>query len=910
MRVHELAKELNVDSKELIEKIRKLDMQVKSHMSSLSDEQVSTVKESFGNGKPKRRAAAPKTVPPPTRAKAAEKAEPAEEDDETPAQETVVEQRVSRTVIRRRKKVQAAPAETAEQEAAADVPESVEQPQVAAPAGEREAPSDEVSGEVPAAEAPPVDAESAQVVEAAQEPSEKKQQTKKEKAEDAEARPVEQQQVKKVRIRETESTPARIIDRIDLGTRTESPKTAPAAKPAEAVAEKSTDKKEPPKGAEPEKEKDDRPTLKQKGKQKKFNWRRELEQEEEGVAKRQPRHKRVRYKVKDRQSQTGKRQKGEVVPFSQKETEKTVPKASKRIIRLQAGITVGDLAKRMGIKATEIIKKLVELGEMATINQTVEIDTASLVAHEFGYEIETVSIEEETIFEDQTEDAAEDMKPRSPVVTVMGHVDHGKTSLLDAIRKTKVVDGEHGGITQHIGAYRVSTANGDITFVDTPGHEAFTAMRARGAQVTDIIILVVAAEEGVKPQTIEAINHARAAGVPFVVAVNKIDKPEANPEKIRQELSQHGVLSEEWGGDIIFIDVSAKQNLHIDKLLEMVLLQAEMLELKANPDKRAKGTIIEARLDRGRGSLATVLVQEGTLRTGDSFVSRHNFGKVRAMLDDHGRQIKEAGPSAPVEVLGFSSVPEAGDVFLAVDDKTARQTSDYWQQKKRDEELRKDAKVNLENFFSQVGGEEVKELRVVLKADVQGSAEALQQSLETLSTDEITVNAIHASVGAVSLNDVMLASASNAIIIGFGVKSEPKVTEEAAEQQIDLRFYNVIYEVIDDVKKAMAGMLAPVIHEKAEGRAEVRQVFDISKLGTIAGCFIIEGRVLNGAKARVLRGSDLLHEGEITSLKHFKEDAREVPAGQECGIFLGSYKEFAEGDIIECFTVEERERTL
>jgi len=421
---------------------------------------------------------------------------------------------------------------------------------------------------------------------------------------------------------------------------------------------------------------------------------------------------------------------------------------------------------------------------------------------------------------------------------------------------------------------------------------------------------VVAAEEGAMPQTIEAINHARAARVPIIVAVNKIDKPEANPEKIRQELSQHGLLSEEWGGDVLFVDISAKKRINIDKLLESVLLQAEMLELKANPNKPAKGTIVEARLDRGRGPIATVLVQEGTLRAGDSFVSRHNFGKVRALIDDHGKSIKEAGPSTPVEILGFASVPEAGDVFVVVDERKARQTSTYWQQKKRDEDLRKDAKVSLETFLKSAGEADVKELRLILKADVQGSVEAVKQSLENLNTEKVKVNVLHYSVGAISLNDVMLASASNAIIIGFGVKTEPKVHETAESEGIDIRLYTIIYEIIDEVRKAMVGLLAPKYVERLSGRAEIRQVFDISKYGRVAGCFVVEGKVVKGSKARVLRNVETVYEGEITSLKRFKDDAREVLSGQDCGIFLGTFKEFEAGDIIESFSLEQVEQTL
>ncbi len=911
MRVHELAKELKIDSKELIEHLKEMEIQVKSHMSSVAEDHVDAVRKKFGGGSAKEEAQPVRTVKK-KKKPVEEKEKPSAEEAEAPAESNssteTVEQRVSTTVIRRRKKAKPAPPppEPEPQESVLAEPESETIAGKAVPE-EEETPEQEATQTKPATE--PESAPEPETV--AEKAAPEEEETPSETAEPEKKEPPVQQKVKKLKLREKESTPARIIDRIDLGPKKEPPQPAESAEPEKEEATEAAPKAKDgaaPAAATPEK--DDRVVLKQKSKRKKFKWQQDIVDDEEGGTDlAPPRHKRVRYKVKEKSAKS-KRQKGDSLQLINREPEKTVPKAIKRKIKVQDGITVSDLAKRMGVKATDLIKKLVELGVMSTINQVLDNDTASLIATEFEYEIEAVSIAEETIFEEQATDAAEDLQPRCPVVTVMGHVDHGKTSLLDTIRKTDVVAGEKGGITQHIGAYRVATPNGDIAFVDTPGHEAFTTMRARGAQVTDIVILVVAAEEGVKPQTIEAIDHAKAAEVPIIVAVNKIDKPEADPDRVRQELSQYGLLSEEWGGENIFVDVSAKANKNIDKLLEMVLLQSEMLELKANPNKSAKGTIIEARLDRGRGAIATVLVQEGTLHNGDSFVSRHNFGKVRALIDDHGKTVDEVGPGTPVEILGFSSVPEAGDVFLVVDDKKARQTSDYWQQKKREEDLRKDAKVNLENFFSQVGQEEVKELRVVLKSDVQGSAEALQQSLENLSTEEVKVQVIHNSVGAVSLKDVMLASASNAIIIGFNVKSEAKVLDAAQAEKIDVRFYGIIYEVLDDVKNAMIGMLAPKYNEKTEGKAEIRQVFDISKMGTVAGCFVIEGKIINGSKARVVRGSDVVHEGEITSLKHFKDDAREVLSGQECGIFLGSFKGFEEGDIIESFTLEEMERTL
>ncbi len=907
MRVHELAKELQADTKTLSGILADMGIVIKTHFAALTVEQAEQVRTIYAAGpehKPASAAKSPRKKPIKAVKKAVEpEPEPAATVTskvvavETDGQETktVIEQRMSGTVIRRRKKTEPEPA----------APEEVPTPV--------EAVQDEVSETVEAVSQeldPHADVDAADVeAEAASADEGAAQATDAASAEPALVAEKPAQVVRKLHLSAKEATPARIIDRIDLGGRGRKPQGEDVAVPAPEVAGplrgpgvKDAPAKEDPEGK--------RLVAKERQKRAKFHWQQQAVVTDDDDSGGTPaRHKRVRYKLKDKAGRT-KKGRGEMIAINARETEITVPKAIKRKIKIHDGIAVGELAKRMGVKGAELIKKLLALGVMATINQLLDNDTATLLAADFDYEIETVSIEEETIFEQEDTDAAEDLSPRCPVVTVMGHVDHGKTSLLDAIRNTRVAEGEAGGITQHIGAYRVSLPGGDIAFVDTPGHAAFTTMRARGAQVTDIVIIVVAAEEGAMPQTIEAINHARAANVPIIVAVNKIDKPEANPEKIRQELSQHGLLSEEWGGDTLFVDISAKQRINIDKLLESVLLQAEMLELKANPDKPAKGTIVEARLDRGRGPIATVMVQEGTLRPGDSFVSRHNSGKVRALINDHGKTIKEAGPSTPVEILGFASVPEAGDVFVVVDERKARQTSDYWQQKKRDENLRKDAKVSLENFMQNVGEDEVKELRLILKADVQGSVEAVKQSLENLNTAKARVNVLHYSVGAISLNDVMLASASTAVIIGFGVKTEPKVHEAAEAEGIDIRQYAIIYEIIDEVRRAMVGLLAPKFVERMSGRAEIREVFDISKYGRVAGCFVVEGKIIKGSKARVLRNAESVYEGEITSLKRFKDDAREALSGQDCGVFLGSFKEFQPGDIIESFVLEQVEQTL
>jgi translation initiation factor IF-2 len=596
----------------------------------------------------------------------------------------------------------------------------------------------------------------------------------------------------------------------------------------------------------------------------------------------------------------------------QKKTEVTVPRASKRVIRISEVITVGDLARQMGVKAGDVLKKLIDMGMMATINQALDHDTAALVASEFEYQVENVAIDVEQMLETAEADGGEvALTPRAPVVTLMGHVDHGKTSLLDAIRSTEVAAGEAGGITQHIGAYTVDVNGRQVTFLDTPGHEAFTAMRARGAKVTDLVVLVVAADDGVMPQTVEAINHARAAEVPILVAMNKIDKGDANPDRVEQELANHGLAPEKWGGDTIVVPVSAKTHDGIPQLLEMLLLQADVLELRANPNRLAKGTIVEARLDRGRGPVATVLVQEGTLKPGHGFVCGTEHGRVRAMMNDRGQRIEQAGPSTPVEILGLGGVPEAGDTFVAVEnDQKARQVAEHRRSKQREAEMAKTAKVSLDELYQQVQSGEVKELKVVLKADVQGSAEATADALRRLSTDDVRVNIIHSGVGGITESDVLLAAASNAVIIGFNVRPEPKGAALAEREGVDIRLYTIIYEAINDVRDALEGLLEPTFQEKVLGRAEVRQVFTISGVGPVAGCFVTDGKVVRGAKARLLRDHVVVHEGRVGSLRRFKEDVREVVGGYECGISLENYTDVKGGDVIEAYEVEQIARRL
>ncbi len=570
-------------------------------------------------------------------------------------------------------------------------------------------------------------------------------------------------------------------------------------------------------------------------------------------------------------------------------------------------IVVSELATRLKVTATEVIKKLMGLGVMATINQEVDFDTAALVAEELGAKVEKeviVTIEERLI--DNSDDDEDNCEERSPVVVVMGHVDHGKTSLLDRIRNSNVTESEAGGITQHIGAYRVKVNDKEITFLDTPGHEAFTSMRARGASVTDIAILVVAADDGIMPQTVEAINHAKAANVSIIVAINKMDKMGANPDKVKQELTEHGLVIEEWGGDTICVPVSAKTGEGIDDLLENVLLVAEMKELKANPHRLAKGAVIEARLDKGRGPIATILVQNGTLHQGDVIIAGTAVGRIRVMTDDKGKVVKEAGPSVPVEITGLAEVPSAGDTFNAVEDeKLARELVEQRKHEAKQEQFSAYQKITLDNLFSQIAEGEIKELPIIVKADVQGSVEAVKQSLEKLSNEEVRVKVIHGGVGAVSESDVMLANASNAIIVGFNVRPDPVASENAARDGVDIRLYRIIYDAIEEISTAMKGMLAPKFREVQQGRIEVRQVYKISNVGTVAGCYVLDGKVTRTSEIRVVRDGIVIAEDKMSSLKRFKDDAKEVVKGFECGITLEHFSDIKEGDIFEAFMMEE-----
>ncbi|WP_343337710.1 Translation initiation factor IF-2 [Terrisporobacter petrolearius] len=590
--------------------------------------------------------------------------------------------------------------------------------------------------------------------------------------------------------------------------------------------------------------------------------------------------------------------------------------SDENVIKVDGTLTVQQLAEALEKPATEVIMKLMKMGTMASLNQEVNFEIASHLASEYGFTLVAGSNDEEIEEEIEElmqieEDKEEDLKPRPPVVTVMGHVDHGKTSLLDAIRSTHVTTSEAGGITQHIGASEVSINGQKIVFLDTPGHEAFTAMRARGAQVTDIAILVVAADDGIMPQTIEAINHAKAAGVPLIIAINKIDKPAANQDRVKQELSEQGLLVEDWGGDVIAVPVSARQRTGIDTLLEMILLVSEMEELKANPNKRAVGTVVEAELDKGRGPVATVLVQGGTLKVGDPIVCGVASGKVRAMINSKGKRVKTAGPSTAVEILGLSEVPQGGDQFVAVpSDKIARNVAEKRQHIAREEMLKSNQRMSLDQFFEQMNEGQVKELNIVIKADVQGSVQAVKQSLEKLSNDEVAVRVIHGGVGAINESDVMLAAASNAIIIGFNVRPVPSAESLAEKESVDVRSYTIIYKAIEDIQAAMSGMLDPEYRDEDTGKAEIREVYKISGVGTVSGCYVTSGKIFRNGKVRIVRDGIIIHEGEIQALKRFKDDVKEVNNGYECGMSFVNYNDIKVGDIVEAYVTKEIERKL
>ncbi|MFO7600180.1 MAG: translation initiation factor IF-2 [Candidatus Desulfacyla sp.] len=874
VRVYELARELDMDSKSLVDKLIAGGLDVKNYMSTLDEPLIVKAREIIAGGA---------------------------------VSEVVVEKRIKPTVIRRRKKVvvveQAPPEVTAEEEpepeafqeiverlpveaaAEAEVEPKEPTPAPAAPAEEIKIP---VAEEPPRVEPEPEEAEPAateeEVVTA-----------------DKQGKP----RPKKGKKRKVER-PAKIIMRPEEG-----PLKDILAKQVEekaaAVTPEPTAPKAPPAAFEEKEEKPKKGKAFKKKKEKKVLTVEEAP--DRGTFRRRKKEVYERadlYNGKPRRpkgAKTGK--KGKEVVRKLRHTEITVPKAIKRKIGVQETVTVTELAKAMGTKATELMKRLIKLGAMVNVNQPIDFETASVVAEELGFELELDTFEEKSLFEDVV-DRPEDLVPRPPVVTIMGHVDHGKTSLLDYIRKSNIIGGESGGITQHIGAYYVKTDGGDIVFLDTPGHEAFTAMRARGAKVTDIIVLVVAADDGAMPQTKEAINHARAAGIPIVVAVNKMDKPDAEPDKVKRELAELDLAPEEWGGETLWAFISAKTGQGIDDLLGLILLQSEMLELRGNPNRDARGTVIEAELDKSRGPEATVLIKNGSLRQGDQFVCGDYFGRVRAMLDHRARKMKIAGPSVPVKLYGISGVPMAGDEFIVVkDEKTAKQIIEHRKTRPQKQEMARRGPVSLDDLFDRINKGDIKELNIILKADVQGSAEALSESLVKQSTPAVKLNIIHSGTGAITESDVMLAAASGAIIIGFNVRGNPRVVEVADREDVDIRYYDVIYNAINDIRLAMAGLLAPVLEEHVIGRAEVREIFRVPKVGAVAGCQVTDGHVDRNANVRLLRDDVVIFDGRLASLRRFKEDVKEVQSGYECGIGLENFSDIKPSDIFEVYEVKE-----
>jgi translation initiation factor IF-2 len=720
----------------------------------------------------------------------------------------------------------------------------------------------------------------------------------------------EERSARKKKKKEKRIQPAQIIGRVELRKETppEPERPAPTREPVAPHAQVPANKELSPKIA-PLETPDEEELRRKKKKERKGRDAPEERLEEGKTGVRRRKEVLLRDELYDDRPRGRLRGKGKKPKL--RKTEITTPKAIKRRIKLAEAISVATLAHKMSVKASEVIQYLLTMGSTATVNETIDFDTATIVASEFGFETETSERSEGEILQVNVQASRENLVPRPPVVTVMGHVDHGKTSLLDAIRSTHVTEQEAGGITQHIGAYKVKTDRGELVFLDTPGHEAFTAMRARGAQVTDFVVLVVAADDGVMEQTKEAINHSRAANVPIIVAVNKIDKPEADKDRVIRELSEYDLIPEAWGGETLFCYVSAKTHEGIDELLDLILLQAEMMELKANPNKTALGTVIEGRLDKGKGPVGTILVREGALKLGDAFIAGTHYGKVRSMLDYEGRSVSEALPATPVEVQGFSGVPEAGESFLVVEEeKLARQVSVQRAEKQRIHEAAAVGPVSLEDLMARMQEQEVKELNLIVKADVQGSVEALKESLLGISAQEIKVKVIHSGVGGITESDVMLASASGAIIIGFNVRPSPKAAQVAEQEKIDLRLYTIIYEVISDVRKAMEGMLAPIEREAVLGRAEVRQTFHVPKVGSIAGCYVTSGKIERSNQVRLIRDDVVVYEGKIVSMKRFKDDIKEAVEGYECGIALENYKDIKLGDIIEAFTIEKESAKL
>ena len=923
IRIYELARELNLANKELLEKIADLNMPVKSHMSSLDEDQVQQVKALIlGTHEEKivetrvrptiirRRRKIVKTTPPPAEAAPeAETAEPPPAEEAVPPEAAPAEEEPESAEAVELPPAEPETAEPPPKKPAKKLPKekpakiisrppepepeqperAVEEEPEAAPEKESAAPEPEPAEEVVAAPESPAAEETVPAVEAAPvtDKEEAPEEIKPEAPKPAKPAPAK----KKPKV--PKETPAKIISRPKIPIPPREPTTPAKRRPAAAAATQQPDQDA---GKGKRKKKKGRPGAGEESQDRRFF------------------KKKIAFKRKEviegaALYSGGKRRKMRKSKKKNAEPQRphlTEAKAIKRRIKIDDTINLAELAKRMGIKANEIILKLMSQGVMATVNQTLDFDTASLMAAEFSFEVERAAFEEETILRSETNDDPEKMSLRPPVVTIMGHVDHGKTSLLDVIRESRVTDSEAGGITQHIGAYHVKTGKGQIVFLDTPGHEAFTAMRSRGASVTDLVILVVAADDGVMPQTIEAINHSKAAEVPIIVAVNKMDKADADPDRVMRQLAEHGLNPEDWGGDTIFIPVSAKARTGIDDLLEMVVLQSEMLELKANPDKLALGRVVEAKLDAGRGAVATVLIQEGTLKHGDPVVCGVHYGKIRSLINDQGQTVIQAGPSMPVEILGLSGVPEAGDELVALaDEKDAKQVSQHRAEKQRSQDLSRANPVSLENIFERMQEGDLKELSIILKADVHGSIEALRDSLEKLTNDEVKINIIHAATGTITESDIFLASGSEAIIIGFNVRPSTKVQAMAQEEQVDIRYHNIIYNVIKEIKGAIVGMMESTYEERVLGRAEVRQVFHVPKVGAVAGSYVTDGKFERSQLVRLLRDGVVTFEGKISSLRRFKDDVKEVQSGYECGIGIENYNDVKVGDELECYYLEE-----
>jgi translation initiation factor IF-2 len=906
MRVHLLAKELEIETKDLIAQLDRLGIRGRKAQSSLEDDEVTRVRAALAaQEKPHVHVGEEKVV--------ADRVVTADDQSlgEIQARETVVERRVRTNVIRRRTSRVEVPAEASEKDPSQpeSIPAPIPHPSAAIedlaatmPSYEEDsalnaiAPESDVSHHEEM-EVTPGEIEEPAAAEQTQAQAAVHGRTPVEERQPASPRPAPpppaQTAVAPAAAPKEAPRGARVLGRIDL-------KRTVTIAPAAPSAPRRPMPGSP--GVPPAANDATRPA--RDGEAAKPAAAGEAEKPKAGRHKKRVVKKQDVLEFREKELRSGRipKKKRALPGKEQRKTEITVPRASKRVIRISEVITVGDLAREMGIKAGDVIKKLMSLGMMASINQVLDVDTATLVAADFEYQVENVAFDAESVLEVEHVEEESMLVPRPPVVTIMGHVDHGKTSLLDAIRSTNVTAQEHGGITQHIGAYHVQVDGRSVTFLDTPGHEAFTAMRARGAKVTDIVVLVVAADDGVMPQTIEAINHARAAEVPIIVAVNKIDKPDADLERVKRGLSEHGLVSEDWGGDTVFAPVSAKTQEGIPHLLEMLLLQADILELQANPDKLSRGTIVEAKLGRGRRPLPTVLVQEGTLRVGDAFVCGVFHGKVRAMINDLGQKVEIAPPSSPVEILGLQGVPQAGDSFIAVaDESKARQVAEHRHTKQRETELVKSSKVSLEELYDQIKTGDVKELRVVVKADVQGSVEALTDALTRMSTAEVKLRVLHGSVGGITESDILLAAASNAIVIGFNVRPESKGQALAAQEGVDVRLYTVIYEAVADVRAAMEGMLEPTFREQTQGRVDIRQIFNIQGVGTIAGCYVTEGKIQRGNLVRILRDHVVVHEGKLASLKRFKDDVREVSAGYECGLSIEGFHDIKQGDVVEAY---------